>query len=199
MNLLQIHSNFFWIKIFYQIWAAAVAQSVRAFIFYSEGLVLEFWSRQKSLKQVMTVNYFTFINRCECHESSEMTDVPCHSRCGTLKSPSCLLAMSASTGQNLQSLTGNGGSFIKVKISLVGLHPKQTIKQTKYDIWVFFNKNKKSPGNFLPCRFEKVTSHTFFIILALDQFRSSMTNGQRLFSAPSRNESTSQTVIIVPA
>ena len=40
----------------------------------------------------------TLGNRCECYMPSEMTiinDVPCHSRCGTLKNPHCSMGMSA--------------------------------------------------------------------------------------------------------
>ena len=41
---------------------------------------------------ILSLSFITLGNRCKCHGSLEMTilrDVPCHSRCGTLKNPHC--------------------------------------------------------------------------------------------------------------
>jgi hypothetical protein len=45
----------------------------------------------------------------------EKTEVPCHSRCGTVKTPSCSKALSAEHRPILQPFTSNGDVSIEVK------------------------------------------------------------------------------------
>ena len=53
-----------------------------------------------------------------------LTDVPCHSRFGTLKNPHCSMAMRASIGKNLQPLTGIGDMS---RISAPAAHKRANI------------------------------------------------------------------------
>ena len=79
--------------------SVAVAQSVRTVAPHAEGWLFETQPRQTEVGKIGCVSHCKMLgNRCECHGSSKMTiimDVPCHSRCGTLKNPHCSMAMCA--------------------------------------------------------------------------------------------------------